>query len=159
MSSLRAFKVKEGQHRHTEGPAGKHRDYVKGETIVTRIDLAKNFLNKFEEVPVPAGAVDPVKPAPAVPPASKPAPDAANGKPEGKPQDASTGADDKSEEGSTDPVRQDVTADYPKAKKAGFLVFQDVDGFYVADKDKPKKMANKKPLAADEIDQYVADLS
>lgn len=148
---LSAYRVIAGVHHHQEPGSKKATIYgpgmPAGDIIVTSQNLMAAFANKFVKVEMPATKAAPAPAAPS--PQPTPESGAASTKPAAAP-DSETPSDAKS--------GVDVTVQFPKARKAGFVVFKRTDGYFVADRDNPTKFANKKALAKGEVDAFIASL-
>jgi len=150
-----AYRVIAGVHHHTEPGSKKEIVYGKGQPdgdiVVTELNLMAAFPNKFVKVDTPASP-------PSAPAAPAPAPT-----PQSTPQTSVSRAESAETGGSETPGDAkpgvDVTAQFPKARRAGFLVFKRTDGYFVADRDNPTRFANKKPLVKGDVDAYVAELA
>jgi hypothetical protein len=157
MRQKQAFRVVIGNHYHREGNQEKATVYGKGQeagdTIVTTQDLMAKFPQKFERVhTMPADAPDPVATdkvasTPIAPPAEAKAGQGESLRVGGENEEAPEGA-----------VSTDVTSQFPDVKKLKcFIVFERAGKYYLADKDNPKKFANKKGLAKGEVEAFAMD--
>lgn len=163
----KSYRVKEGLHVHDDGVT-----YKKGETLRDTRDLVAAFPQKFEEATGEGHETDPVARAEALRKQldAAEAEIAANNAASAKKSAATPvktakqeAAQAKTEEAAPETEEEtglgdDVTKQFPSAKKAGVVVFHAEDGYYVADVDNTTKAMNKEPLKKAAVAEFISEI-